>query len=184
MNPLDAFRQIVSNGYLSAPVFVFQGHKQYIGFLDTRNLVAWVVFAYDEQNTRPSLDEIVNHGIKRVSVAIDSVTVSYLARSNPFKAVSSDEKLLRAFEVLCARDCHRVPVLGEDGNVKKLITQYGVIEYLYKNRDQYPIALAHTVSFFRFFENLKFDFFFLYLGWRIEYWIGSGSYCFFAYAYD
>jgi hypothetical protein len=142
------------------------------------------VFAYDEQNTRPSLDEIVNHGIKRVSVAIDSVTVSYLARSNPFKAVSSDEKLLRAFEVLCARDCHRVPVLGEDGNVKKLITQYGVIEYLYKNRDQYPIALAHTVSFFRFFENLKFDFFFLYVGWRIEYWIGSGSYCFFAYAYD
>jgi hypothetical protein len=57
-----------------------------------------------------------------------------------------NEKLLNAFGVLSARDCHRVPVIDGNGNIEKLITQYGVIEYLYKNREKYPHALAHTVS--------------------------------------
>jgi CBS-domain-containing membrane protein len=70
-----------------------------------------------------------------------------LARSNPLKPVVGDEKLLKAFAVLCARDCHRVPVLDGNGNIKKLTTQYSVIEYLYKNKDKYAHALAHTVCF-------------------------------------
>jgi hypothetical protein len=75
--PLEAFQHIVSKGFLSAPVFKFdQGKKKYIGFLDTRNLVAWVVYAYDDKNTTPSLQEIVHHGIKRVEVTMDAVTVS------------------------------------------------------------------------------------------------------------
>jgi hypothetical protein len=76
---LEAFQQIVAKGFLSAPVYTLDkktGKKKYTGFIDTRNLVAWVVFAYDEKNLTPSLSEIVHHGIKRVDVAMDGVTVT------------------------------------------------------------------------------------------------------------
>ena len=75
--PMEAFQQIVLKGFLSAPVFKMEkDKKKYIGFLDTRNLVAWVVYAYDDKNSTPSLQEIVHHGIKRVAVTMDAVSVS------------------------------------------------------------------------------------------------------------
>jgi len=146
---LEAFQLIVGKGFLSAPVYTINHKtkkKQYCGFLDTRNLVAWVVFAYDEKNITPSLQEIVHHGIKRVDVAIDGVTVNYLARSHPLKPVAADDKILHAMSVLSARGCHRVPVLDAEGNIKKLITQYSMIEYLYKHRASYAHVFAKTIG--------------------------------------
>ena len=81
LSPIDAFQIIVEKGYLSAPVYVENANgKEYSGFLDTRTLVSWLVFAYDDKNTKPNLQDIV---AKMTERAIDnvSVTCKYLQTS-------------------------------------------------------------------------------------------------------
>lgn len=84
VDPAEAFQTIVDHDFLSAPVYDSSSTegKIYFGFLDTRNLVAWSVFACDEKNTSPSLEDILTHGIKRASVALSAVSVS--CKNNPF----------------------------------------------------------------------------------------------------
>jgi CBS domain-containing protein len=62
--------------------------------------------------------------------------------------VASDDKMLHAMSVLSGRGCHRIPVLDAEGSIKKLITQYSMIEYLYKHRTSYAQVFGKTVSFF------------------------------------
>jgi CBS-domain-containing membrane protein len=71
-----------------------------------------------------------------------------LSRSNPLRPVASDDKMLHAMSVLSGRGCHRIPVLDAEGSIKKLITQYSMIEYLYKHRTSYAQVFGKTVSFF------------------------------------
>lgn len=61
--------------------------------------------------------------------------------------VTSNSDLCTALKLLSARGCHRIPVLNAEGDVEKLITQYGIIEFLYKNRANYSEDLKKTVSF-------------------------------------
>jgi len=145
MEPLDAFRLVLENGYLSAPVLSSDSSKTkpyYHGFIDSRNLVAWVVFAADESNMTPSLHDIVHFGIKRELKAISGVTLSYLARTAPFNPVTSGDSLLHVCEKLARRGCHRVPILGADGRIEKIITQGVIVDFLVAHKE----ALAPLFS--------------------------------------
>jgi CBS domain-containing protein len=130
----DAFQKLLDKNILSAPVHDKE-KNEFIGFLDVRDLVSFVVFVYDEQkvtdNTR--LRDLIQHGTGQFKMpTTDGVTVSYLARRNRFVAVGSDAPLSRVSELL-AKGFHRVPVVDAQGKVINVISQSSIVKYLADN---------------------------------------------------
>jgi len=127
----DAFQKLLDNNILSAPVHDKE-KNEFIGFLDVRDLVSFVVFVYDEQkvtdNTR--LRDLIQHGTGQFKMpTTDGVTVSYLARRNRFFSVAPDAPLLRVSELL-AKGVHRVPVVNPQGKVINVISQSSIVKFL------------------------------------------------------
>jgi len=127
----DAFQKLLDNNILSAPVHDKE-KNEFIGFLDVRDLVSFVVFVYDEQkvtdNTR--LRDLIQHGTGQFKMpTTDGVTVSYLARRNRFVSVATDAPLERVSELL-AKGVHRVPVLNPQGKVVNVVSQSSIVKYL------------------------------------------------------
>jgi len=130
----DAFQKLLDNNILSAPVHDKE-KNEFIGFLDVRDLVSFVVFVYDEQkvtdNTR--LRDLIQYGTGQFKMpTTDGVTVSYLARRNRFNSVPSDAPLFRVSEIL-AKGVHRVPVVNAQGKVVNVISQSSIVKYLSDN---------------------------------------------------
>jgi CBS domain-containing protein len=130
-NLFEGFEQLIRNNILSAPV-QDKEHREFIGFLDVRDLVSFVVFVYDEQkvNDNTRLRDLIQHGTGQFKMpTTDGVTVSYLARRNRFVSVPPDAPLQRVVEIL-AKGVHRVPVVNAQGNVINVISQSSIVKYL------------------------------------------------------
>ena len=61
-----------------------------------------------------------------------AISVTYLSRRNPFRAVRMSSSLLEVAELL-ARGSHRVPVVAADGTVVDIISQAALIRFLLAN---------------------------------------------------
>jgi len=124
--PIHGFEKLLKNNILSAPVFD-ESTKQYIGFLDVRDLVSYAVFAFNNHNT------IAYKGLSQGPIfhtLVDDVTVTYLARRNPFKSVPIGSSLYEVAKML-KDGIHRVPVVDPaTGAVVKIISQSSVIQVL------------------------------------------------------
>lgn len=143
--PMDGFRTIVERGVLSAPVYEEKNPDSFVGFLDTRNLTSWVLFAYNKENTSPSLDDIVGHGVKICERAIDNVTSSYLARPHPFRKVNAGDPLIDICRYLANRS-HRVAVVDPATNaITKIVSQSTLVKYMYDHRAKFPEFMSQTV---------------------------------------
>lgn len=71
-------QQLIQNNILSAPVYDKE-HREFIGFLDVRDLVSFVVFVYDEQkvNDNTRLRDLIQYGTGQFKMpTTDGVTVS------------------------------------------------------------------------------------------------------------
>jgi len=102
---------------------------EYVGFLDIRDLVSFVVYVYDQQKVHNDsrLGDLIRYGIGQFTTpSTDGVTITYLARRNRFKPVLLSDSLLTVVELL-AKGLHRVPVLGENGRVINIISQSTII---------------------------------------------------------
>jgi len=125
------FEQLIQNNILSAPVYDWE-RREYIGFLDVRDLVSFTVFVYDEQkvNDNTRLRDLIQHGTGQFKMpTTEGVTVSYLARRNRFIPVPPDAPLERVVEIL-AKGVHRVPVVNAQGLVINIISQSSVVKFL------------------------------------------------------
>jgi len=123
--PIQGFEKLLKNNILSAPVFDVTT-QQYIGFLDVRDLVSYAVFAYHNHNT------IAYQGLSQGPIfhtLVDDVTVTYLARRNPFRSVPIGSSLFEVAKML-KDGVHRVPVVDSTGAVVKIISQSSVIQAL------------------------------------------------------
>jgi len=127
----DGFDQLIRHNILSAPVYDKE-HREFIGFLDVRDLVSFVVFVYDEQkvNDNMRLRDLIQHGTGQFKMpTTEGVTVSYLARRNRFVSVPDDAPLMRVVEPL-ARGQHRVPIVNAQGQVVNVISQSSVVKFI------------------------------------------------------
>jgi len=124
----EAFNSLIDNGILSAPVWDHD-HKQYLGFLDVRDLVAFAVFATKENERAETLNEILHHGAKMYAKAQEGITVSYLCKRNPFKPIKSDDTIEAACKIL-STGVHRVPVLDANGRVANIVSQSSINHFL------------------------------------------------------
>jgi len=147
-SPTEAFQTIVNNHILSAPVWD-KASNSYVGFLDTRDLTQFVVFQAEELEEQkhhshksnllepPPVDIkfIFESAAKMYKQPLENVTVKYLARTNRWAPVSSDDSLLKVIELL-ATGCHRVPVvLKEDPNkIVDIISQSTLIQFIHAQK--------------------------------------------------
>jgi len=60
---------------------------------------------------------------------LENVTVTYLARRNPFHSVHKDANLYEVAEIL-SRGLHRVPVVDSEGKLVSIISQSNIISLL------------------------------------------------------
>uniref|UniRef100_A0A6B2LAX9 CBS domain-containing protein n=1 Tax=Arcella intermedia TaxID=1963864 RepID=A0A6B2LAX9_9EUKA len=128
----DGFLTILHSNVLSAPVWDASVNK-YIGFLDIRDLVSFVVFVYDEQMVQDNsrLEDLIVHGVGQFKVkTTDGVTVSYLSRRHKFVTVHESDSLLSVTKLLADAQVHRVPVVDDAGKVINVISQSSIIGLL------------------------------------------------------
>jgi CBS domain-containing protein len=118
--PAQGFEKLHKHNILSAPVFD-EAEKKYIGFLDIRDLVSYTVYTYQNRNTIAyATPGPIYHTL------VESVTVTYLARRNPFHPVGLDASLYDVAKSL-ANGAHRVPVVDAEGNLHSIISQSNLI---------------------------------------------------------
>eukprot|EP01103_Thecamoeba_quadrilineata_P013726 TRINITY_DN3899_c0_g1_i1.p1 TRINITY_DN3899_c0_g1~~TRINITY_DN3899_c0_g1_i1.p1 ORF type:complete len:329 (-),score=46.81 TRINITY_DN3899_c0_g1_i1:115-1077(-) len=125
--PIRGFEILLQNNIMSAPVFD-EATKKYVGFLDVRDLISYTVFAYQNHNT-------VAYTIPKgpfYTTILENVTVTYLARRNPFHPVSVSSSLYEVALEL-ARGAHRVPVTDAQGNVVSIVSQSNLIQLFNKH---------------------------------------------------
>jgi len=141
----EAFQTLLRENVLSAPVRNNET-GEYVGFLDIRDLVAFVVFIYDEQKVQNDtrLADIVQHGSGMLrSPGTDGVTISYLSRRHRFNPVPKTQSLFEVAQVLSANDVHRVPVV-ENGKVVNVISQSSIVGFL--SQQLGPLIDSHDAS--------------------------------------
>jgi len=128
----DGFQVLLDNNVLSAPVYD-PAAKTYVGFLDLRDLVSWAVFLFDEQEN-PADDELdlINAAHKLYKHATGGISLSYLARRNPFRAVKAGSNLASVAAIL-KTGVKRLPVLNDENRVTFIISQTSVNRFLYDN---------------------------------------------------
>jgi 5'-AMP-activated protein kinase regulatory gamma subunit len=126
------FQTLLESNVLSAPVWDSTTNK-YIGFLDIRDLVAFVVFVYDNQKVKDNsrLEDLILHGVGQFTTATtDGVSVSYLSRRHKFVTVKETDTLEQATRVLSDQAIHRVPVVDEAGQLVNIISQSSLIQII------------------------------------------------------
>lgn len=135
MSPYDGFKLLIDNKILSAPVFDVKEQK-YTGFLDTRDLVSFVVFIDDDQSsdTPNDLKTLLTKGAKLFAIPVEGVTVTYLSRRNSFLPVKNSDSVLEVCKLL-AKGVHRVPVMDDNGKVCQIVSQSTIINFLSKHKD-------------------------------------------------
>jgi len=139
LDPVVAFDSLLKANILSAPVWDKET-KQYIGFLDIKDLVASTLHTAKNKVAADSF----------LTVAVGShvgqnPSVKYLAKRNPFKPVKPTSTLLEVATLLHERHCHRVPVV-DNGKCVAIVSQSSVISYLADHRDSIAEDVAQTLE--------------------------------------
>lgn len=154
-----AFQHIVKHKILSAPV-LDKATGEYIGFLDTRDLVQYVVFNYEEKKKAESraantlqvppvdLRKIFDAAARLHDNPVNGITVTYLARRNKFNAVKPSDSILRVVELMSLPSVHRVAVVAEDSKnqIIDIISQSSIVAWIYSHKDDLKEELSKTVD--------------------------------------
>lgn len=125
----EGFKILLDNTICSAPV---QKNGEFIGFLDIRDLVTFVVVSHDDESVHGNYQ--LRNIIKTGQAKMEGVQVSteIFARRHKFCPVSLSSTILEVAKILAVPDVHRVPVV-EDGRVVNIISQSSVVNFLASN---------------------------------------------------
>lgn len=164
--PLQGFKKLVDNNILSAPVFD-KATSKYVGFLDVRDLVEFVVFEYDQHHnatphlkgaqadttkashdstkrqTGSFLSDLLTVGTKMIG---SKLTCTYLSKRNPFKPVKTGASLLEVVKILAQGIFRRVPVVNDKGQVVNIISQSSIITFLNSKADKFKTEGSKTID--------------------------------------
>eukprot|EP00298_Acanthocystis_sp_HF-20_P012431 c19881_g1_i2.p1 GENE.c19881_g1_i2~~c19881_g1_i2.p1 ORF type:complete len:330 (-),score=138.00 c19881_g1_i2:1333-2322(-) len=149
----DAFRTLITNRILSAPVKC--DGRGYEGFLDIMFLGSSVVGIYDSRQLLSShieLEDIIkdirnNQRNKKSGDHLDIWTPAYVARISPIRSVSPSATLLDVCQEL-KKGVHRVAVIDRD-EITRIISQSFLIHSLHelmKEVESHAKAGSHPFS--------------------------------------
>ncbi|KAI9311256.1 hypothetical protein BX666DRAFT_1868425 [Dichotomocladium elegans] len=148
----EACNLLIKNNISSAPVYDSRTNAdpakvtEYVGMFDYGDVIAYLLLVLLEKVPSSSqIKEPVDETFEVTDVirrAVEGQTVpvrlaSDLSRKNPFYSILPESTLLSAVEEF-ACGTHRVCVLEPAGEIKGILSQSTVVEYLYNNRKQFP----------------------------------------------
>ena len=140
--PAEAFKILVDNNILSAPVYD-KYLQHYWGFIDLRDLISFAVFT-EEQQGGHTLQDIVGFGVKMFRRPTNAITTPYLARRHPFTPVPDSASLADVAAIL-ATGVHRVPVMRA-GKVVDIVSQSTLINFLYTHLREMPVVASYNLT--------------------------------------
>jgi CBS domain-containing protein len=148
-----AFAKLVQHHVLSAPVWSAQ-EKKFVGYLELRDLLSILLATYSDarDHQASSIDELLRHAREHLKV-MDGITLTYMARRNPFKFVSTDASLLDVINVLVAKSANRVrrvAVLDADHKLVNVISASRCIAYFAEHANAFGHKAHATVRDFQF----------------------------------
>jgi len=141
--PTEGFQKLLDNRILSAPVWS-EEEKKYVGFLDMRDFVSFVVFFHHSAaEGGTSFVNIMREGLKTFNTPVDGITVTYLARRHQFRPVNEGATLADVIERL-SHSVARVPVVNAAGKVIQIISQSAIVQFI--NGHGKELDLSQTVE--------------------------------------
>eukprot|EP00035_Acanthoeca_spectabilis_P005500 m.114435 g.114435 ORF g.114435 m.114435 type:complete len:396 (-) comp13053_c0_seq1:5318-6505(-) len=154
-NPREAYKKLAARNVRSAPVFD-ERTKRYIGFLDIRDLIAFIVYENSEADLRAAvdakgdttqfIDRLLTAGAQMYDLPLEGVSLSSLARRHGFRCVGSDATLDDVAKLLVHKGCHRVPVMNMEGEIVNIISQSSIIKFLDSNNERLGALGRHTIA--------------------------------------
>jgi CBS domain-containing protein len=131
----DAFHSLVDRHVHSAPVYSAE-KGQYVGLVDMKDFVAYLITLINSpQDPSPS---------HTVGALVD------FSHQDPFRSLKHSASLMEAMKLFgsqhAAYRLHRVPILGEDGKVVKMLSQSALVEWIFRNADSIGPNFSQPLS--------------------------------------
>ena len=163
----------MKNGISSAPVFS-QRLNCYVGMLDYRDIVDYVLLVFQKKTLEPISEEesleiadIVEKAQSGVKVSAQAVSGNILifiinqyvmlcfvflclldlSHKNPFYSVMLESPLSSAIEILSSDNgVHRLNVVDGNGRVKGILSQTDIVNFLISKQDLFADLLNSTLN--------------------------------------
>ncbi|CAI2176459.1 4197_t:CDS:2 [Funneliformis geosporum] len=141
----DACDILIKNNISSAPVYDNKS-KTYVGMFDWADVMTYLLIVLKKKDIleqqQKSDEELTSEFNDLLKLAIQCQPVpvklaSDLSNKNPFYSVFPETSLLQVVE-LFGSGTHRVVVVDADGNMKGILSQSRVVNYLYQNVMKFP----------------------------------------------
>jgi CBS domain-containing protein len=143
----ESFLKLATTHLLSAPVWAGAEHK-YVGYLELRDLLSILLSTVSSEHNNPqSIDELLRNAREHLKV-MDGITLTYMARRNPFKSVTSDATLLDVIKLLVAKSAtrvRRVAVIGPDHKLLNVISASRCVAYFAEHSEKFGHKAHATV---------------------------------------
>lgn len=144
LSAVKGFDTLLESGILSAPVWD-PDSNQYTGFLDVRDLVSSIIYAYDQQEHGPDIyNEAIVHAVSAGSSA--PVSLTYLSRRTPFRSVEMTDTLFTVAQQLSHDNVHKVAVVGNDGRCSGIISQSSLLTFLHTHKGEMKEELTNSLA--------------------------------------
>eukprot|EP01102_Stenamoeba_stenopodia_P006724 TRINITY_DN1869_c0_g1_i1.p1 TRINITY_DN1869_c0_g1~~TRINITY_DN1869_c0_g1_i1.p1 ORF type:complete len:360 (+),score=80.83 TRINITY_DN1869_c0_g1_i1:204-1283(+) len=131
----DVWKGLIKNNFLSCPVLQ-KTKKKYYGFIDLHDIVEYITQKFDVAKLESSKDfwQLMEADKEFLNTTVDKVIVNPIVKRNPYHPVTVGYSLFSAIESLAREDTlHRVPVIDKDRQLKSLLTQSQVIDFVVSN---------------------------------------------------
>jgi len=134
---VEVWKGLVRNNFLSCPVL--QKTKQkYYGFIDMHDIVDFVIKKFDTNKLESAKDfwGLMEADKELMATTVNAVMKYPVRIRNPYHPVSVGYSLFSAVELLAREPgLHRVPVIDSERNLKSLLTQSQVVDFIMGNME-------------------------------------------------
>jgi len=133
---VDVWKGLIQHGFISAPVLQKTGQKWY-GFISIEDIMHYMVQHFGDLTiSGESFDffKAMDQDKQLQQKTVKDVMTYPLSRKNPFHPATQGYSLMFAFEMMAREKClHRIPIVDEDRNLKNVLTQSHLVEWLNNN---------------------------------------------------
>jgi len=144
---------ILSEAHVSSAPVRDTTSGKYVGFLDVRDLTSFLVhFGQHVEEGNYMVADICAAGAGSV---LDNVTVTYLARRNPFRGMAEDATVGDAVASVAANKIKRVAIVDEAGSAKHIISLSDLVQFFSTNLEVFPEEFVNATAGEMFGADVK-----------------------------
>lgn len=131
----EVWKGLVRNNFLSCPVLQ-QTKKKYYGFIDLHDILDFITKKFDANKLETAKDfwNLMEADKEFMQTTVTHVIQNPILKRNPYHPVTTGYSLLSAVELLAREPgLHRVPIVDADRQLKSLLTQSQVVDFVVAN---------------------------------------------------